>query len=66
MEYDYIEVDTRRGLDTGNGKSGGPEDPNASLHNSELSKKRGKRRSTYQKVCLIADVMLVGILGHST
>jgi hypothetical protein len=40
MEYDYIEVDTRPGLDTGNGKSGGPEDPNASLHNSELSKKR--------------------------
>lgn len=49
MEYDYIEVDIRRGLDTGNGKSGGPEDPNASLHNSELSKKRGKRRSTYQR-----------------
>jgi DNA modification methylase len=35
-----INIDTRPGLDTGNGKSGGPLDPNASLHNSELSKKR--------------------------
>jgi site-specific DNA-methyltransferase (adenine-specific) len=48
MEYDDIEIEeeTRPGLDTGNGKSGGPEeeDPNASLHNSELSKKKKKKR----------------------
>lgn len=64
MEYDYIEVDTRRGLDTGNGKSGGPEDPNSSLYNSELSKKRQKK-IYIPKVCLIANVMLVGIVGHT-
>jgi len=34
---------TGTGATAGNGKSGGPEDPNASLHNSELSKKRQKK-----------------------
>lgn len=33
-------IATRPGLDTGNGKSGTEDDPNASLHNSDLSTKR--------------------------
>jgi DNA modification methylase len=35
-------IDTRPGLNTGNGKSGKAEDPNAGLHNSDLSRKRQK------------------------
>jgi site-specific DNA-methyltransferase (adenine-specific) len=39
-KYKETRIDTRPGLDTGNGKSGSLTDPNASLHNSELSIKR--------------------------
>ncbi len=39
-QYNKLKVDTRPGLNNGNGKSGGSADPNAKFHNSELSTKR--------------------------
>ena len=39
-KYKETRIDTRPGEDVGTGKSGGPDDPNASLHNSDLSTHR--------------------------
>lgn len=40
QEYTEFRVNTRPGMDTGNGKSGTKADPNNGLHNSELSRFR--------------------------
>jgi hypothetical protein len=42
LVYEETRINTRPGLDVGNGKSGTDNDPNSALHNSDLSKHRQK------------------------